>query len=605
MNNQSSKVRVADYLAERVYQLGVEDVFMITGGGAMFLDDGVASHPKLRAVCNHHEQACAMGAVAYAKLSGKIGVVYPTTGCGGTNTITGLLDAWQDNVPCLFISGQANRNQTTRNVDLPLRQIGVQEVDIVEIVKSITKYAVMINDPNEIAYHFDKAIYLATHGRPGPVWLDIPLDVQGAYVDRDQLKPFIPDEMTLDYREELTDTDAQTLKDLFRAAERPVIIAGNGVRLANAVPQFKAFVEQHNIPVVVTYLGVDLLQSDHPQYVGRIGIKGDRAGNFAVQNADLILAIGTRLSVPIVGYRPDTFAREAKIAVVDIDPYEHQKEGVKIDLYINADAKNFLENSQIEKPDTAGWAERCRGWRDSWPVCLPEYSDDKEGINLYYFMERLSAKLKDDAVVCSDAGSAYYVVSQALKVTTRQRYITPAAQAELGFTIPAAIGASIAKNCEEVIGITGDGSFQTNLQELQTILHYKLPVKLFIWNNHGYLSNKTTQRKYFDDRFIGTDKSHGVSFPAIDKIAGAYGITYFKVSKIDALDQMIDQVLDYSGPVICEVMCPEWQEIVPTLGAKKTDDGRIVARPFEDMYPFLDRDEFQGNMIVEPLDESK
>ena len=605
MSKKTAHVRVADYLAERVYQLGVEDIFTITGGGAMFLNDGVASHPHLRAVCNHHEQACAMGAVAYAKYTGKFGVVYPTTGCGSTNTITGLLDAWQDNVTCLFISGQANRNQTTHNSDLPLRQVGVQEVDIVEIVKPITKYAVMINDAKDIAYHFDKAIYLATHGRPGPVWLDIPLDIQGEYIEPDELRRFSEDEITKDFNEILRDNDAKELAELFDVAERPVIVAGNGIRLANAIPQFRAFIETYNIPVVVTYLGIDLLPSDHPLYVGRLGVKGDRAGNFAVQNADLVLTIGSHLGVPTVGYRHDTFAREAKIAVVDIDPYEHKKKGIDIDLFINADAKCFLENIRLNKRDTGEWAETCRSWREKWPVCLPEYSDDKEGINLYYFTDRLSANNKDDAVVCADAGSAFYVVSQALKISGNQRFIIPGAQAELGFTIPAAIGLSIARNYGESIGITGDGSFQTNIQELATIVHHNLPVKLFVWNNNGYLSNRTTQRRYFEDRFIGSDKDHGVSFPELSKIASAYGIQYFKVAKVVDLDQTIMQVLDFDGPVICEVICPEWQEIVPTLGSRKTEDGRIVARPFEDMYPYLDRDQFNENMCIEPLEESK
>lgn len=603
MSQNAQEIRVADYLAERVYQLGVRDVFTITGGGAMFLNDGVASHPQLRAICNHHEQACAMGAVAYAKLSGKFGVVYPTTGCGSTNTITGLLDAWQDNVTCLFISGQANRNQTTYNEKLPLRQIGVQEANIVEIVKSITKYAVMVNDPEEIRYHFEKAIFLASTGRPGPVWLDIPLDVQGAYINPAALKPFSPNELQEDSKTELEETEAETLRTLFKTSSRPVILAGNGIRLAGAVPEFRRFVEEYQIPVVVTYLAIDLLPSDHPLYVGRVGIKGDRAGNFAVQNSDFLLTLGTHLGVPVVGYRYEEFAREAKIAVIDIDPWEHRKKTIHIDHVFNADVKNVLSTLGLESRDTEAWTKTCRQWRDAWPVYQQEYANDENGINLYQFVETLSAHSRPDSVVVADAGSAYYVTAQGLRIRGAQRYITSGAQAELGFTVPAAIGASIARNAGEVIAITGDGSLQTNIQELQTMLHYRLPVKLFVWNNDGYLSNRTTQSRYFEGRFIGSDKDHGVSLPDIQKIAKAYGIQYFQVGKVSDLGNTIDEVLNAAGPAICEVMCPKSQEIVPTLGAYKTDDGRIVARPFEDMYPFLEREEFYRNMIVKPLEE--
>ncbi len=603
MIEKNDKIRVADYLAQRVYDLGVEDVFTITGGGAMFLNDGVAKHPYLRAICNHHEQACAMGAVAYAKYSGKCGVVYPTSGCASTNTITGLLDAWQDNVACLFISGQANLAHTTYRSGLALRQIGVQEANIVEIVKSITKYAVMVDDPQSIGYHFDKAVYLATHGRPGPVWLDIPLDIQGSYIDLDSMPRFSPDEIERDYTEEVSPQDIQALAVMFEQAQRPIVLAGNGIRLAGAIARFRNFIERYNLPVVVTYLGIDLLPNDHPLYVGRVGVKGDRAGNFAVQNSDLLLAIGTRLGVPVVGYRKEHFAREAKVAVVDIDANEHKKDTLDIDLYINGDAKNFLKHVELARGAPDSWVEKCIHWRDMWPVYLPEYAVDRDGINLYQFIERLSINNNDDAVVIADAGSAYYVASQGLKIRAQQRYLIPAAQGELGFTIPATIGVSVARGRGEVIGITGDGSFQTNVQELQTIVHHKLPIKLFVLNNQGYLSNRTTQKRYFDGRYIGADEDHGVSLPEIRKIAYAYGIDYFSIDRVKDLDQTIRKVLAFDGAAICEVMCPKWQEIIPTLGSSTTADGRVVARPAEDMYPFLERDVFYQNMIVKPLEE--
>ena len=600
----SNRIRVADYIANRIFELGVRDIFTITGGGSMFLNDVVASHPELRVVCNHHEQASAMGAVAYARYKNDFGVVMTTTGCGSTNAITGLLDAWQDNIPCLFISGQANKDQTIPSTGLPLRQVGVQEANIVEIVKSITKYAVMITDPNMVGYHFDKSVFLAKNGRPGPVWLDIPLDVQGAYIDPSSLKRFSEDEVEPEFTEELCPDATARLQQLFAQAERPVVLAGNGIRLADAIPEFLTFVEHYDIPFVVTHLGIDLVPSDHPLNIGRVGVKGDRAGNFTIQNSDLVLAIGTRLSVNVVGYRKETFAREAKIAVVDIDPVEHQKPTARVDLLINADAKRFLSDIKLGNSTREAWVEKCQGWREKWPVCQPEYECDHDGINIYYFVEQLARLAPPDSVMVTDAGSANYVMAQGLKIRGDQRFMLPGAQGELGFAIPAAIGASIARSKGEAIAVTGDGSFNINIQELQTIVHNELPVKLFILNNDGYLSNRTAQKRYFDGRYIGSDADSGVSMPDIRKIADAYGIKYFHIEKVVDLEETTRSTLAYSGPAICEIVCPKWQDIAPTLGGRKTPEGKITARPAEDMAPFLDREEFFENMIVAPLEES-
>ncbi|MHB0913510.1 MAG: thiamine pyrophosphate-binding protein [Armatimonadota bacterium] len=595
--------RVADYIAEYIWNLGVEHVFMVSGGGMMFLSDGLALHPHLKVVCTHHEQASAMGAVGYAKYREGLGVAYVTTGCGGTNAITGLLDAWQDNVPCIFISGQCKRKETVRNSGLRLRQFGVQEADIIAIVEPITKYAVMVNEPDKIAWHLDRAVHLARSGRPGPVWLDIPMDVQGAMIDEKSLMRYSP-EPPLDYKEEPTDEDLQSVADLLNEAGRPIIIAGQGIRLSGAVAAFRAFIERYRIPVVASRLGIDLLPGDHPLFIGRIGNKGDRAGNFAVQNADLVLAIGSRLSVSSTGHEYGTFAREAKTVVVDIDPVEHRKNTVRIDRFINADAKQFIERFSLPTPPkTDAWTERCLAWKKKWPVCIPEYAVQKEGINLYYFVDRLSAKMGKDTVVVSDAGSAFYVVSQGIMLKDGQRYVTSGGQADMGYTLPSSIGVSVAGHGREVLAVTGDGSFQMNIQELQTIVHYDLPVKIFVWNNDGYLSIRATQAKFFDRRFIGTDSTSGVSFPSFQKIADAYGIPYFQADDPARLDAVIDQVLAVSGPVICEVLCIRDQEIVPTVASYRKDDGTMVSRPIEDMYPFLDRAEFQREMIVKPLRE--
>tara|TARA_A100001515_G_scaffold96051_1_gene77058 strand:+ start:8414 stop:10207 length:1794 start_codon:yes stop_codon:yes gene_type:complete len=593
-------IRVADYIFDRISELGAKHIFMLTGGGAMFLNDAVAKNKNLSAICVHHEQAAAMGAVGYSKYENDYGVVCTTTGCGSTNTITGLLEAWQDNVKCIFISGQVNKDQTSYMSETPLRQFGVQEADIVEIVKSITKYAVMITDPEMVAYHLDKAFHLCSTGRPGPVWIDVPLDVQGAYVDPQKLKRYMP-------AVENSKVDLKDFYTLLENSKRPILLAGNGIKLSGATSEFLQFVKKHNIPVVSTYLGIDLLSHQDPLMIGCVGVKGTRAGNFALQNSDLVIAIGTRLSVPVIGYKYHFFAREAKIVVVDIDPAEHQKKTININTFIHADAKDFFNACTLEnitKPvQSQKWADTCYSWKNNWTVYQKEYEKDDTGINLYYFIEKLSDCMHSDSVVVSDAGSAYYVTSQGLKIKDKQKYVTSGAQADMGFTIPASVGVSFANNKKDVIGITGDGSFQTNIQELQTIVHYNLPIKLFIWNNDGYLSIQNTQNKFFDGRLIGVDKDSGVSFPKIEKIAKAYGIKYFKVEKAKNISKTISEVLQCTEPVICEVMCQKQQQILPTLASMKTDDGKIISKPLEDMYPYMDREEFYDNMIVSPLEE--
>jgi len=597
-------MRVADYIADHIYKAGVKDVFMLSGGGMMFLSDGLAKHHKINVICNHHEQASAMAAVSYAKYNNNLGVAYVTTGCGGTNAITGLLNGWQDNAPALFISGQCKRKETVRNSGLSLRQFGVQEADIIEIVKPITKYAEMINDPNLVAYHLDKAVYLAKSGRPGPVWLDVPLDVQGALIDEKNLKKFDPSEMMNDYKEEPTADEINKITEALNKAVRPVIIAGAGIRLADALKPFREFIERTGIPIVATKLGLESLPSDHPLFTGRIGNKGDRAGNFAVQNSDLALVIGSRLSVSSTGHEYNKFAREAKVIVVDIDPVEHKKNTVKIDLFVNADIRKFLEKmGQVKALNIKQWADKCLYWKNKWPICLPEYKDDKKGVNLYFFIDALSRAMKPDSVAVADAGSAFYVLTQAIKLKEGQRYITSGGQAEMGYTLPACIGVTFARGKKEVLGVTGDGSFQLNIQELQTVVHYDLPIKLFVWNNDGYLSIRATQSKFFEGRLIGTDSTSGVSFPSTKKIADAYGIKYFKADSSKDLEKVIKEVIDYPRAVICEVMCIRDQEIVPTVSSFKKDDGTMISKPIEDMYPFLPREEFEKEMIVKPVND--
>lgn len=595
--------RVADYIADFLYKAGAKDVFLVSGGGMMHLSDAIYQHGKMKYVCTHHEQAAAMAAVTYARYNDGIGSAFFTTGCGGTNAITGLLDAWQDSTPCIFISGQVKRLQTVRGSELPLRQFGVQEADIISVVKPLAKYAEVVETADSIAYHMEKALYIATHGRPGPCWLDIPMDVQSAQVDEGRLRHFSPDELKKEYKEEPSSQEMQELQSLLSASKRPIVVAGQGIRLAGAIAEFKRFVEKHNIPFVTPYLGINLLPTAHPLYIGRIGAKGTRAGNFALQNSDLVISIGSRLDVSAIGYDYQAFAREAKRAVVDIDPVEHSKQTIRIDQFINADAKRFFIAERLKGGDYSEWAAKCSHWRAKWPVCLPEYADDSKGINLYYFMDRLSASLKSDSVVVSDAGSSFYAVSQGISLKEGQRYITSGCQAEMGFTIPATIGISVARGMGEVVGVTGDGSFQMNLQELQTIVHHKMPIKLFVWNNNGYLSIRTTQRRFLGGRLIGTDGTSGLSFPSVEKIAAAYGIKFSRVEKSAKLDSVLADIMKHNGPVLCEVMCNPDQEIVPTVSSFVKPDGTMASRPMEDMYPFMSREELKREMIIEPLDE--
>ena len=566
-------MRVVDYVIDEIYKAGAKHAFIITGGGAMFINDAVAAHPSIVPICNHHEQASAMGGVAYSKYTGKPSLVCPTTGCGGTNAITGLLDAWQDSVPVIFVSGNVNLHQISPS---GVRNLGVQEARIIEVVKSITKYAKLIESVDEVEEVVQTAIKESTTGRPGPVWIDIPMDIQGKEMER------------------------FSLFDELINAKRPLILAGGGINCAGVSrDEFRDFIRHVRIPVVTTFNAVDLIESDDEYFVGRVGVKGTRAGNFAMQNCDLLLVLGSRLPVPTTGYNYTTFARDAKVIVVDIDKEEHSKNTVKIDKFIHSNLKDFLNENRV-RVDVPEWQQKCLKWRDSWPI-IPSKKSDETGIDLYDFTSKLNQFKPDDSVVISDAGSAYYVCSQATGIKGNQRYITSSAQAEMGFTVPACIGAAFAGSpC--VIGVTGDGSLQMNIQELQTIKHHNLPIKLFVWNNGGYLSIRTTQKKFFQGREIGTDEDSGVSFPDLSKIAHAYDLEYVKISDYNLLTNSLTTIFSLDMPIIIEVMCKRWQEVVPTLQGRKNSDGTISAPPLEDMYPFLSRKEFYDNMIVDTID---
>jgi len=595
-------MRVADYIANFIYENGTKHVFLLSGGGIMHLTDGLACNKKLKKICVHHEQAASMAIESYSRLTGKMGVGFFTTGPGSTNAITGLAGAWIDSTPCLFISGQAKRRDSIYMAKIKgIRQIGVQELNIIPVIIPLTKYSAFIDNPNDIRFHLEKAYFMAKEGRPGPVWLDIPLDVQGAIINPKKLKKFNPPKN----KTIIPEKEIQKISSYLKSAKRPVILAGQGVRISGATENLLTIAKNYKIPIVTTYLGIDIISEDHPCYIGRIGIKGTRAGNLAMQNADLLIIIGSSLPVSEVNFEYNQFAREAKIIVVDTDLSSHKKKTIKIDSLIQADAKYFIKKLSflIKSAPTefdSIWLGICSMWKNKYPVCLPEYKNLKDKINLYHFIDEISKQLKNNDVVITDAGSVFYAGAQGIKIKNGVRYITSGGLATMGYGLPASIGTSVATN-ERTICITGDGSFQQNIQELQTLTHYNLPVKIFLINNNGYLSIRFTQTKFFDKRFIGTDVESGVSFPNAEKIAKAYGIKFIRTKDSKKLSHIINFVLNYEGPIICEVVTPENQEIIPTVASEKKENGKMVSKPLEDMYPFLDREEFKKNMFIKPL----
>lgn len=598
-------MRICDIVASFIYNTaGIEDVFMVSGGGLMFLTDGLACNERINKVCCHHEQAATMAAVAYAKYNG-LGCAYVTTGCGGTNSLTSLLHAWQDSTPCIFISGQVKRKEASRNCPTPVRQLGVQEADIISLTSHITKYSIMINNEDEILYHLEKALFLALDGRPGPVWLDIPLDVQSAEVDIDKLIHFIPSELPSIIKKDCTNDEVEFIQNCFYKSSRPIILAGQGIRLSGSINEFEQLIEKHRIPFVCSRLGFDILPTENSLNIGRVGNKGMRCANFAIQNCDFLLVLGSRLSVSSTGHEYDYFAREATVVVVDIDENEHKKGTVRTSKEINCDLSSLFKKLTLnDECEFSEWENKCFYWKEKYPVFQKEYTNTEQGINTYYFVEELSKYLKEDSAVVTDAGSAVYVPAQGLHFTSKkQRYITSGAQAEMGFTLPGAIGVCVARGTKETIGITGDGSLQMNIQELQTLIHHNFPVKLFVWNNDGYLSIRSTQSKFFSGRLLGTDRRSGVSFPNLEKISDAYGIKYFRIDSSDNIDIVIENVLQYNGPVVCEVICEREQQIIPNVSSRILANGKLVSSPIEDMYPFLPKNEFLSNMIVKPVKE--
>jgi len=505
----------------------------------------------------------------------------------------------------MVISGQSKRKQTIYNSGLKgMRQFGVQEVNILPIIDSITKYSCMINEPNKVKYHLEKATYLAKTGRPGPVWIDVPLDVQGALIKPESLESFEPEKEGFELEDKKNiKPQVEEIFNFLKNSKRPLIIAGNGVRLSKSVEKFNELIKSLNIPVVTPRLGIDIIGSNSEFYIGRPGIKGDRPANLAIQNADLLLCIGTRLSVNVTGHEFDKFAPRAKIIVIDIDEVEHKKNTIKIDNFFKQDASNFINTlyGLVKQEDfsfESKWLNKCLEWKTKYPVVLPSYKDEKI-VNTYYFTEILSKYMNHNDVIVIDSGSSSYVVSQSIKIKKGQRYIASGGLGSMGYALPTSIGASVARGKKRVICITGDGSFHFNIQELQTLVHSKLPIKIFVYNNNGYSSIYSTQKRIFKDHFVGSDKDSGVSIPDILRIAELYGVKGVRINYSDEIETKIKEVLDFNGPVICDVICDRDQLIIPTVYSVKNKDGKMISKPLEDMYPFLSKAELKKEMISE------
>ena len=604
-------MKLSDYVAEKLTEWGVRHIFLVTGGGAMHLNDSLGKVEGLGYICCHHEQAAAIAAEGYARIAGTPGVVNVTTGPGGINALNGVFGAWTDSIPMLVISGQVKRETCMATYGMTqMRQLGDQEVDIIRMVRGITKYSIFVDDPSSIAYHLERAWYLASHGRPGPCWLDIPVDVQSAQIDPETLRHYEPTEDALQWPTDVVQKQcADVLRRIFEA-ERPVILAGTGVRLADTLPEFDAVIRALRIPVTTAWTH-DLIASDDELFCGRPGTIGERAGNFTVQNADLLLVLGSRLNIRQTSYNYKSFARDAFKIQVDVDDAEFHKPTHQPDLGIHCDLKVFLTEMlrQLEAPNPSvagrheGWLLWCRERREKYPVVQQRQRQNGPLINPYYFISELIRGLKaDDVMICGNA-TACIVPFQTAQLKMGQRLISNSGSASMGYDLPAAVGAAVARQGGRVICFAGDGSIQLNIQELQTIVHHQLPVKIVVLNNNGYLSIRATQSGFFG-RLVGESPESGVTFPDMVKIGEAYGIPSRHVHTMDALGDM-QLAMEQPGPGLFEVHLDPKQEFEPRIRSRQLPDGTIVSPNLEDMYPFLTPEELNGNMVGALADTKK
>ena len=594
-------IKLSDYVIKRLKEFyKIPRIYMIPGGGAMHLNDSIGKYMPY--VCNHHEQGCAFAAEGQARYLNKLAVVCTTSGPGALNAVTGVFGQWTDSVPVLYLSGQIKRATLMATYPkLKIRQIGDQEVDIISVVKSITKYSVCVTKPEEIKYHLDRAIYEAMNGRRGPVWLDIPLDVQSSMIDENTLEEFTPPENTK------YDLKIKEVIEHFAAAKRPLIVAGYGVRISNQIQTLKKLISDFNIPVTTTFNGVDIIEEDNKNYIGRIGTIGQRAGNFALQNSDCVLFLGTRNNIRQASYNWESFADKAFKIIVDIDNAELNKPTVKPDLAVNADLKEFLpelykslvSNNTKFKQDSS-WMDFCINLKNKYSFYNTEaYKQKTKIINPYYFFRKLFEIAPKGSAFVTGNGTACVLSFQTGIIKENSRLFYNSGNATMGFDLPAAIGVSCAEDKREVIVITGDGSIMMNLQELQTIKNLNLPIKIFIINNDGYISMKQTQGNFFDGRLTAADSNSGVICPDFIKLAKGFGIKGIKIQNPKEIEKKIKEVLKLHEPVICEVMVEKNYIFQPKLSSKKLEDGTMISSRLEDMFPFLDREEFDRNMLNE------
>lgn len=612
--------RVADYIADFFTANNITDIFTVTGGGAMYLNDAFGHHPKIHCTYNHHEQACAIAAEAYARYSGKIAAVCVTTGPGGTNAITGVLGGWLDSIPMFIVSGQVRYDTTARYNEqftkgYTLRAVGDQEFDITQAISAMCKYAVMLENPTSIKYILEKALYLATTGRPGPVWIDIPVDYQGAVIETDELIGYYgSSEQEADKKilpVEVSDDILDQVIEKIRNSKRPVFYAGAGIRISGAYNDFLKTVELLGIPVCTYWDFIDLIETAHPLYVGRAGNMGDRPGNFAIQNSDLILAVGNRLSIRSVGYNWKTWAREAEVIMVDIDYAELLKPTLHVDFPIYADAKDFLVhlNEILEKNDTpifhqTEWLNTCRTWKSKYPVVLERHRKENSGFaNVYAAFDYISSRLPENTVTITSNGTCCVAGHQSWIIKKGCRFLNNNAVASMGYGLPAAIGACIANEKRLTICLEGDGSIMMNLQELQTIVTNNLPIKIILINNDGYHSIRQTQNSLFADRTkvgIGPESSD-LSFPNYKKIADAFGIPYFFAHSNSEVPEAIKNTLNEKMFAVCEIFVSKNQVFEPKNSAKRLEDGTLFSPPLEDLAPFLPKKELLSNLYIKPI----
>ena len=610
------KIRLADYVANFLADRGVTDVFSVVGGGAMHLNDAIGHNERLKVTYNHHEQACAIAAEAYARLENRIAAVCVTTGPGGTNALTGVVGGWLDSIPMFIISGQVRYDTTARfalkETGAKVRAMGDQEYDIVKSVEPMTKYAVMIENPKTIRYALEKGWHLANTGRPGPVWIDIPVDYQGCFIETDDLEAYDPSEDNALLPPPVTGEIIQTILEKIRNAKRPVFHAGYGIRLSGGYKAFRSVLEKLNIPVVTYWNAVDLIEDEHPLYCGRAGNMGDRPGNWAIQNADLILAVGTRISIRQVGYNWKTWARAAEVIMIDIDPGEMKKPTLHVDLPVWADAKDFLfaldHSAEAKVFRGEDWLKTCQGWKRNYPAVLPRHwAENGETANVYAFIRYLSDQLPENSLTAVSNGACCVVGNQAYVIEKGSRMANNSAIASMGYGLPAAIGTCIGGNRKETICLEGDGSIMMNLQELQTIISNHLPIKIFLINNNGYHSIRITQTNLFGHHTkVGIGPESGdLSFPEFKKIAEAFGYPYYSAHSNAEMKAVVDTVLKLEGPVFTEIFTDTKQVWEPKSSTKRLEDGTLVSPPLEDLAPFLPREELKKIMLIPLLDEEE